>query len=149
MSQQAALQALAGELGGLALYVDPIDLLPYRRDCSVARAGQAELAVQPATTQEVIAIVERAARHGVVMYMRGGGTMYAGGANPHAGGLVIDMSRMHRMLDLDLARGVVVVEPGIRCADLLAQLEPHGQTIGIVPSTGPAAMVGGARSSHA
>ena len=149
MSQQAALQALAGELGGLALYVDPIDLLPYRRDCSVARAGQAELAVQPATTQEVIAIVERAARHGVAMYMRGGGTMYAGGANPHAGGLVIDMSRMHRMLDLDLARGVVVVEPGIRFADLLAQLEPHGQTIGIVPSTGPAATVGGALSSHA
>lgn len=72
----------------------------------------------------------------VPVYLRGGGTMYAGGANPHAGGLVIDLSRMTRVLELDLARGVVVVEAGIRFADLLAQLETHGQTVGIVPLTG-------------
>ncbi|CAN0453436.1 unnamed protein product, partial [Phaeothamnion confervicola] len=132
-----------------ALYADPIDLLNYRRDCSMVAAGKADLAAQPCSAEEVIEIVKQAAAHATPIYVRGGGTMYAGGANPHAGGLVIDVSRMTRVLDLDLARGVVVVEPGIRFADLLAQLAVHGQTIGIVPSTGPAATVGGAVSAHA
>jgi len=149
MSEPTSLQALAGELSALTLYADPIDLLNYRRDCSMVAAGKAELAVQPRTAEEVVSIIEHAARHATSIYVRGGGTMYAGGVNPHAGGLVIDVSRMTRVLELDLARGVVVVEPGIRYADLLAQLAEHGQTVGIVPSTGPAATVGGAVSSHA
>ena len=149
MTEPSVLQALASDLSGVALYADPIDLLNYRRDCSMVAAGKAELAAQPRNAEEVIEVVKQAAAHATPVYVRGGGTMYAGGANPHAGGLVIDVSRMTRVLDLDLARGVVVVEPGIRFADLLAQLAVHGQTIGIVPSTGPAATVGGAVSAHA
>jgi FAD/FMN-containing dehydrogenase len=149
MIRPATLQALATDLEGSTLYADPIDLLSYRRDCSMVAVGQAELAVQPTSAAEVVTIVAHAAAHAVPVYLRGGGTMYAGGANPHAGGLVIDLSRMTRVLELDLARGVVVVEPGIRFADLLAQLEVHGQTVGIVPLTGPAATVGGALSAHA
>ncbi len=149
MSETPLSQALASELNGVALYADPIDLLNYRRDCSMVAAGKAELAVQPSTAEQVVVIVKQAAAHGTSIYVRGGGTMYAGGANPHAGGLVVDVSRMTRVLELDLARGVVVVEPGIRFAALLAQLSVHGQTVGIVPSTGPAATVGGALSAHA
>lgn len=143
------LQALARDLDGTTIFVDPIDLLCYRRDCSMVAVGQADLAVQPHNAAEVVTIVQHAAAREVPVYLRGGGTMYAGGANPHAGGLVIDLSRMTRVLELDLARGVVVVEAGIRFADLLAQLETHGQTVGIVPLTGPAATVGGALSAHA
>ena len=149
MTELATLQALAADLDGTTVYADPIDLLSYRRDCSMVAVGRAELAVQPGSAAEVVTIVAHAAARAVPVYLRGGGTMYAGGANPHAGGLVIDLSRMTRVLELDLARGVVVVEPGIRFADLLAQLEVHGQTVGIVPLTGPAATVGGALSAHA
>ena len=131
------------------LYADPLDLLPYGRDCSVVPPGRALLAAQPHCVEDVVALLARAAREHLPVYVRGGGTMYAGGVNPHAGGLVVDVSRMTRVLELDLARGVVVVEPGIRFADLSARLAPHGQTVGIVPSTGPAATVGGALSSHA
>lgn len=149
MIDPAAVQALAAELDGATLYTEPIDLLSYRRDCSMVAVGEADLAVQPHSAAEVITIVGHAAVRAVPVYLRGGGTMYAGGTNPHAGGLVIDLSRMTRVLELDLARGVVVVEPGIRFADLLAQLAVHGQTVGIVPLTGPAATVGGALSAHA
>ena len=146
MTDPKALQSLADKLSGVALYADPIDLLNYRRDCSMVAAGRAELAAQASSAEQVVAIVSEAAAHATPVYVRGGGTMYAGGVNPHAGGIVLDVSRMTRVLELDLARGVVVVEPGIRFADLLAQLALHGQTVGIVPSTGPAATVGGAIS---
>ncbi|MBX9609093.1 MAG: FAD-binding oxidoreductase [Gammaproteobacteria bacterium] len=134
---------------GFPLYTETLDLLPYGRDCSVVPPGRAGLAAQPASAEDVIALLARARRERLPVYVRGGGTMYAGGANPAAGGLVIDVSRMNRVLELDLERGVVVVEPGIRFADLLARLAGHGQTVGIVPSTGPAATVGGALAAHA
>lgn len=149
MTDPKVLKAVADGLDGVALYADPIDLLNYRRDCSMVPAGRAELAAQASSAEQVVAIVSEAAAHATPVYVRGGGTMYAGGVNPHAGGIVLDVSRMTRVLELDLARGVVVVEPGIRFADLLAQLALHGQTVGIVPSTGPAATVGGALSAHA
>lgn len=149
MTEPSHNTAAPGTLEHVTVFDDAIDLLSYRRDCSVVKPGTAELAAQPANAAEVLAVVNDAVNAARPIYVRGGGTMYAGGANPHAGGTVIDLGRMNRVLELDLARGIVVVEAGIRFADLLDYLAPYGQTVGIVPSTGPAATVGGAVSSHA
>lgn len=75
--------------------------------------------------------------------------MYAGGVNPHAGGIVLDVTGMDRIIEIDVARGVVICEPGVRFGALAQALKPHGLTLGIVPSTGPTATVGGAASAHA
>lgn len=143
------LDALASELAGVTLYTDALDLLSYQRDSSVVAAGTPAMVARAANVADVAAVVSRAHRDAVPVYVRGGGTMYAGGVNPHAGGIVLDVSDMRSVLELDLARGVVVVEPGIRFGELLAVLEPHGQTIGIVPVTAPSATVGGAVAAHA
>jgi len=149
MSGDRAMHPAAGALDALTVLRDPVDLLSYRRDCSVVTPGRPELAVQARNAREVAAVVAQAAANRQPLYVRGGGTMYAGGANPHAGGVVVDLSRMTEVLELDLARGIVVVAAGIKFTALLEYLKPHGQTIGIVPSTGPAATVGGACSAHA
>ena len=149
MNEPTHNSAAPTELDQITVFDDAIDLLSYRRDCSVVKPGTADVAAQPLNANEVAAVVADAMNASRPVYVRGGGTMYAGGANPHAGGTVIDLGRMNRVLELDLARGIVVVEAGIRFADLLDYLEPYGQTVGIVPSTGPAATVGGAVSSHA
>ncbi len=128
---------------------DSLDLLVYQRDCSVIAPGKATAMVRPTTRDEVVEIVRDAARTKTPVYVRGAGTMYAGGVNPHAGGLVLDTSGLDRILDIDLANGVVVVEPGVRFGVLAAALKPHGMTIGIIPSTAPTATVGGAASAHA
>jgi len=128
---------------------DPLDLLTYQRDCSVVRPGAATAMVRPSTREAVSEVMRAASRERTPVYVRGAGTMYAGGVNPHAGGLVLDMTALDRVLEIDLARGVVVVEPGVRFGALAAVLEPHGMTIGIVPSTGPTATVGGAAGAHA
>jgi FAD/FMN-containing dehydrogenase len=75
--------------------------------------------------------------------------MYAGGVIPQAGGIVLDMGGLNKILDIDIDRGIVLCEPGVRFGALLEALRPYGQTVGIVPSTAPTATVGGAASSHA
>ncbi|MSR12975.1 MAG: FAD-binding oxidoreductase [Gammaproteobacteria bacterium] len=128
---------------------NPIDLLTYQRDCSVSPPGHAQAMVRPRDKDDVAAVLREATRQQVPVYVRGGGTMYAGGVNPHQGGLVLDLTGMNRILDIDLARGVVLIEPGVRFGALTQMLKPHGQTIGIIPVTGPTATIGGAASAHA
>jgi FAD/FMN-containing dehydrogenase len=128
---------------------DSIDLLPFQRDASVVKRGFAEAVMQPKTPLEVGEILRQADYDRVPVYVRGAGTMYAGGANPHAGGIVIDLSGMEQLLEIDLQKGIVVVEAGTKFGALLEALKPLGQTIGIVPLTGPTATIGGAVSSHA
>jgi FAD/FMN-containing dehydrogenase len=131
------------------IVTEPLDLLTYQRDCSVLRPGHAEAMVRPTTRADVAAVLTSAAQRGLPVYVRGAGTMYAGGVIPRAGGLVLDMTGLDRILDIDLERGVVIVEPGVRFGQLSKALQAHGMTIGIIPVTGPTATIGGAASAHA
>ncbi len=133
---------------GLA-WQDTVDTLAYRRDTSIVDPGRPDLVVRPPDAPTVGRLLATASRLGVAVYSRGAGSMYAGGVNPHAGGLVLDLSGLDRILDIDAVRGIVVLEPGVTFGKLLAALEPFGQTIGIVPSTGATGTVGGAVSAHA
>ncbi|WP_448508730.1 FAD-binding oxidoreductase [Immundisolibacter sp.] len=128
---------------------EPVDTLAYRRDTSIVSPGRPELVVRPQDAPTVGRVLAAASRLSVPVYSRGAGSMYAGGVNPQASGLVLDMSGLDRILDIDAVKGVVVLEPGVTFGALLAALEPFGQTIGIVPSTGAAGTVGGAVSAHA
>ena len=146
MSWQDEIRALLPP--GLAWH-EPVDTLAYRRDTSIVAPGRPELVVRPPDAPTLGRVLAAASRLNVPVYARGAGSMYAGGVNPHAGGLVLDLSGLDRILDIDAVKGVVVLEPGVTFGALLAALEPFGQTIGIVPSTGAAATVGGAVSAHA
>ena len=134
---------------GALSVVEPIDLLTYQRDCSSVEPGKAGQVIRPTDTAQVAEALRAAHAASVPVYVRGGGTMYAGGTNPHAGGLVLDLGGLDRILDIDTARGVVIVEPGVRFGALAQALAPLGLTIGIVPSTAPTATIGGAASAHA
>ncbi len=136
MSWQDEISALLP--AGLAWH-DPVDTLAYRRDTSIVAPGRPDLVVRPLDAPGVGRVLATASRLNVPVYSRGAGSMYAGGVNPHAGGLVLDLSGLDRILDIDTVKGVVVLEPGVTFGALLAALEPFGHTIGIVPSTGAAA----------
>lgn len=145
-----ALERFVDALGeGASVHTNPVDLLGYQRDASVLRPGEAAALVRPANTDALQNVLMAASETGLPVYLRGGGTMYAGGVNPLAGGVVLDMTGMDAILDIDLARGLVVCEPGVRFGALTKALRPHGMTVGIVPVTGPTATVGGAASAHA
>ena len=143
---QDAISALLAP--GLA-WREPVDTLAYRRDTSIVTPGRPDLVARPLDAPTVGRVLAAASRLNVPVYSRGAGSMYAGGVNPQAGGLVLDLGGLDRVLDIDTVKGVVVLEPGVTFGALAAALEPFGQTIGIVPSTGAAATVGGAVSAHA
>ena len=149
MSGATVLGPLVRAPDGALSFDEPIDLLTYQRDCSAVAAGSATQVIRPSDAAQVAGVLREAGAAGVPVYVRGGGTMYAGGVNPHAGGLVLDMGGLDRVLDIDIERGVVTVEPGVRFGTLAQQLAPLGLTIGIVPSTAPSATIGGAASAHA
>ncbi|MEN9727438.1 MAG: hypothetical protein RL434_1804 [Pseudomonadota bacterium] len=144
-----ALEDICAEIDPARVFRNQLDLLTYQRDCSVVAPGAATLLVRPTSSAEISSVLTRAQASGTPVYARGAGTMYAGGVNPAAGGVVLDLSAMDRILEIDPARGVVVVEPGVRFGSLSQALKPLGLTVGIIPSTAPTATVGGAASAHA
>jgi FAD/FMN-containing dehydrogenase len=83
---------------------------------------------------DVQAAVRWAARHGVRIAARSGGHSYAGYSTP-AGGLVVDLRRMRRIVRHH-ANTRVVAGPGVQLGDLYAALAPHGVTVpaGTCPS---------------
>ena len=102
---------------------DPAELYCYSSDASYIK-GTPDYVVMPGTTAEVSEIVKLAQKHHIPIVARGAGTGLAGGAVPLCGGIVLDMSRMNRILDIDIRNLQVLVEPGLIHADLNRALEP-------------------------
>ena len=89
--------------------------------------------VRPATTQQVVAIVQCATRHGAAVTPRGSGTGLSGAVTPIRGGIVISFDRMKQVLRLDAQDHVVVVQPGITLRELNASLDGTGLQYPVYP----------------
>ncbi len=87
-------------------------LAPFESDGLTAFRVQPLAVVIPETRDEVIAAVRLCHQHGVPFVARGSGTSLSGGSVPIAGGLVIALNRLNRILRLDPAQRIAVVEPG-------------------------------------
>jgi glycolate oxidase len=92
---------------------EPAQLATYECDGLAGYRVTPALAVLPTTTEQVAAVVAACAREQIPFVARGSGTGLSGGALPHADGVLIVLSRMRRILDIDLANLRMVVEPGV------------------------------------
>ncbi|RPI82626.1 MAG: FAD-binding oxidoreductase, partial [Planctomycetaceae bacterium] len=98
--------------------------------------------VLPHSRDDVLAAIEIAARFEVPILPRGGGTSLSG--QTVAAALVIDFTRyMNRVLEIDLERKLVRVEPGVVLDQLNAVLKPHGLQFGPDVATSSRASLGG------
>jgi glycolate dehydrogenase FAD-linked subunit len=93
---------------------------------ALKRGHPAEVVVVPANTAEVAAVVRLCAQHRVAIVPRGGGTGYTGGAVPLRGGVVLSLERMNRILEVDEANLVAVVEPNVITGELQKAVEQVG-----------------------
>ncbi len=91
--------------------------------------------VQPLSVAALSDVMKRAAEEGMTIIPRGAGSSPFGGSVPVAGGLVVDMSRMDRVLDLDVDGGTVTVEAGVRWADIDNEASVHGLRVPTCPSS--------------
>ena len=93
---------------------------------ALKRGHPADVVVLPKNTSEVAAVVRLCAEHRIPMVPRGGGTGYTGGSVPTSGGVVISLERMNRILEIDEANLIAVVEPNVVTGDLQDAVEARG-----------------------
>ena len=99
-------------------------LRTYESDGLLQYAVVPAAAVLPDTAEEVVRVVRACHQAGVPWVARGSGTGLSGGALPVEGGVLISLSRMRRILDVDLENQRVVVEPGVTNAQITAAVAP-------------------------
>lgn len=90
-----------------------VDLLVYESDGTLALRGRADAVVFPRSVEEMAKVVELAYSHGVPIVGRGSGTSLSGGAVAAKGGIVISTARMNKIIEVDLANEVAVVQAGV------------------------------------
>jgi glycolate oxidase len=118
------------------------DLMLYEYDGSIDKLRPLAV-VFPLSTDEVSHIVKTCNRFGVPYTARGAGTGLSGGAIPASGGILINLARMTRILEIDVANMRAIVEPGVVNLRLGQATAEHGLTYVPDPSSQKACTIGG------
>jgi len=120
----------------------PLDMHIYAKDAGVTPGAVAAVAL-PATTQEVAAAVRIAARHQVPIVARGAGTGLSGGAVPTKPGLIVVLTRLNQIWEVDEAAQTAWVGPGVINLDLSKHTKPLGLHYAPDPSSQSVSTIGG------
>ena len=98
--------------------------------------------VRPNSTEEVVAIVKAAVSERVPLVARGSGTGLSGACIQVEGSVVLSFERMNRIVEIDLANHVAIVEPGVTLAQLDEALRPEGLIYPVFPGEQSASLGG-------
>lgn len=123
------LQSLIDIVGERAVSNAPEELWFYSRDPGVLAPHQPDYVVAPKTTEEVQKIVQLANREKVPVVPMGNGMSLAGLVIPLKGGIVLDMKRMNKILEVNPMARYVVVEGGTSQGALKSYLQKNHPTL--------------------
>ncbi len=136
-------RALRKRLGKRNVLSAPSDLLVYDCDAYTLAKQRPDVVVFPRSSDDVVHVVQLCNRFDVPIVARGAGTSLAGGCLPIGGGVVVSLTRMNRILDVDLRNRMAVVEPGVLNTRLAEALEETGYHFAPDPSSQTASTIGG------
>ena len=144
---EAGLRAIVGE----RIRTDRVERRMYSADIGemprlvkpFVPAGLAGAVVRPLTEDEVIGIVRLASAEGLKLVPRGASTSGYGGVLPVEGAVVVDVSGMHEILDVDSAARTARVQPGLIWEEFERKLAPLGLALRLYPSSTPSSSVAG------
>ena len=122
---QDVVAALQANCPNAELAVGSAIAAPLLTDFIGADIGSADVYVKVSSTQEVSAALKVAYEHKLPVTVRGAGTNLVGSTIPR-GGMVLDVSGMKRVLELDADNRTILVEPGVKLCDLQALVESKG-----------------------
>ncbi|MHA1916134.1 MAG: FAD-binding oxidoreductase [Promethearchaeota archaeon] len=124
----------------------------YSMNCDFVLQGKPDIVVKPRTSEEVSEILKVANEYKIKVIPRGNGADLTGGAKPIGdGGIVLDITRMNKILDVDEENRIVTVEVGISWSELCEQLSRVGigyYTGTTGPASGFSATIGGGLSNN-
>jgi glycolate oxidase subunit GlcD len=121
----------------------PAELLTYESDGMTLLRGAPAAVAFPLTTEAVSALVVACNEAGVAFVPRGAGTGLSGGATPVDGCVLIECSRMNRVIEVDPVNRTAVVQPGLVNEHLSETVEPLGLYYAPDPSSQSACTIGG------
>ncbi|MFO7576335.1 MAG: FAD-binding oxidoreductase, partial [Pelovirga sp.] len=117
--------ALQKIVGKEHVQTDKTSLICYSYDATQRRFLPAAV-VHPATAQEISQIMVLANQNRIPVYPRGAGSGFTGGSLPTDGGIVLGLTRLNRILEIDEENLVATVEPGVVTEDFQKAVEKVG-----------------------
>jgi len=142
------LRAITGPAG----FIDqPADMAAYLREHRGLYQGETALIVRPASTAEVAAVVAACAENSMAIVPQGGNTGLVGGQIPFPGdnAILLNLSRMNRIQNIDLLNDTVTLEAGVTLAALQGAAQGAGRLFPLHLASQGSAQVGGAISTNA
>jgi glycolate oxidase len=140
---ESFLTELARVVGRDGVLHEASDLLTYESDALVHLRATPGAVVLPKSAVEVQGVVRLCNRAGVPFVARGNGTGLSGGALPIKEGVLIGLSRMNRILDVDIPNLRAVVEPGVTNLAITKEVAPFGCYYAPDPSSQVVCSIGG------
>jgi len=142
MTHSDLVAALRGAVGARHVLTDKEDTIVYEQDGSIFHVLP-QIVVVPADAEEVAAVVKAAKRADMPIVPRGSGTGLAGGAVPAGGGIILSLTRLDRVITIDLENHIAIVEPGVINVDVTKAVSKDGFFYAPDPSSQAACSIGG------
>jgi FAD/FMN-containing dehydrogenase len=145
----AAREALVKLLGRDHLLLDPELRAGFEHDATGRFVGTAAAVARPADPEQVAALLAVCFQHGIPVVPQGGNTGLVGGGVPRNGELVLSLTRLQELGEIDRAANQVVVGAGISLAQLQRHARAAGLDVGIDHGARDAATIGGMVATNA
>lgn len=142
------LDAIRKAVGPSACISGERDMEPYLIEERGLWHGHADIVVRPSTTEQVAAVVKICAAAGVAVNAQGGNTGLLGGAVPQ-GGIVLSLSRMNKVRELDAVNHTITVEAGCVLADVQSAAKEVGCLFPLSLGAEGSCQIGGNLSTNA
>ena len=143
MSGNDLINELRNIVGANAVVADEQELLVYECDAYTLQKNLPTAVVLPATTEEVVAVVKLCKRLKLPIIPRGAGTSLSGAVLAVDGGVMIALTRMNRVLNIDPRNRRALVEAGCVNAWITRDAESFGLFFAPDPSSQSACTIGG------
>ncbi len=143
MNRQQLIARLEQILGPGAVISGREQLRTYECDGLTWYRVLPEVVVLPETTQQVSEVVRLCHRNRIPFVARGSGTGLSGGALPVERGVLIALTRMRQVLDVDIPNQRVTVQPGVTNLSVTATVSEHGYYYAPDPSSQVVCSIGG------
>ena len=144
---EAQLKAIVGERG----FVPAAERAPFENDWRDQWHGRAAAVVRPANTAEVSKVMALLDAARVAVVPQGGNTSMCGGSVPDTSGrqVVLNLSRMNRVLEVDPANNTMTVEAGCVLANIQKVADEHGRLFPLSLGAEGSCEIGGNLSTNA
>src|SRR6478736_6986725 len=123
---QAITDGFTSIVGAASVLTQPEDIIPYSFDGTAALRQLPAAVVFPQTTEDVSRCVQFAGAQSLAIVTRGSGTGLSGGSVPSAGSVVLCMTQMNKILDIDPRNLVLRTQPGVTTLAIDDAAARHG-----------------------